>query len=1046
MNDLSPPHGSRNPFGQVSMQEQIDRLRANRQKWMSAGTVLKHGIFVSATRFTKHKLHMEYLNKKFFPQVEKQNGHTMLYHLKYERSYTTNNKTVYNPRGGLVCASRQVLCDYIGRCVDDDDDTKAPFDIDHCGLYWECYSPEGVVAIHPYFDIDIKLPDRVLFSTVYQYVKSINEQMHHVIDTYITNDTQNAAAKEHTTFYNTRSQDNNIKHSFHIHYYNLYVNNMQHMSQLVQHLNKTVRKKPIYDYSTNTVIESNDSLLDLKTYNTNQQLFRLPYCGKFGNDEAALRPITIEQKEDDYSYSIADGRHSIFLQHSCTWTLHTDEFIQLSLSSNDYDSDDNERHSRYSSSSDSAPSNNDEWTTFWHPLVLRILLPQWNSVRRAQMMQLQTTGTLPCNDATPERLTRLPGFEAAWSITVPGDTFCVYDTGHTPYSHSANSNCVTYIIDFNKLRLAQQCFKCRPTHLQWHPFLSSARTLAVQRTHSNIDQSAIVYDIDCKNGYKQQCNVLLHYFHDYLCYHTELKRVYVYDKLRGIWLSGSDGNRLALTFVDELNSAYTNYRVAVNRSVYNKLVHQWQMHNPGASTEESEKQKHKFRTQMQKNNGKIREYLHIPFASRKQFIANLATMTFPHQVQRMEIDTHMIPLLDNTCLNIFTWETTEIQPFQYFTSRLDAKIIDIQDERVREFESWQNNVCCGDKEYVLYKRRITGLSLTMMNFDRAVYVALGPVGRNGKSSEATLLDLVCMTQSPNRGYTLSREYLTKQAQNGKSANAADTVLMDTVDKCIVIADECRDVPLDNALIKSFVSGDRANARNLYETERATFLCHFTMWIIANKTLKIDYTDKALMDRLRLMPYNAQWVTNPAQSKQKTKMPYANFVFKENPYFKSNTLPTWKNAMVTSCLRALHEYFQSLPKDPNNRQRPAKLSSFPVPAAVTQFTRDVVNKEHILLGFLARHLKQTTNESEFIDIDQAFSQFRAFGRNENTAKSKFMNVNQFIDGLEAENFNIDLSKRVIKNYTLKTPVVSFDTPIADGDAYYPGPAMKRARYD
>ena len=113
-------------------------------------------------------------------------------------------------------------------------------------------------------------------------------------------------------------------------------------------------------------------------------------------------------------------------------------------------------------------------------------------------------------------------------------------------------------------------------------------------------------------------------------------------------------------------------------------------------------------------------------------------------------------------------------------------------------------VCCGDEEYLVYKLQIMGLSLTMFDFDRAFYMPLGPIGRNGKSSESVLFNEVTMGTTPARGYYISREYLIKAGQDRKGANSADTVLMDLSNKTILIADECRDTNLDGALIKTLV--------------------------------------------------------------------------------------------------------------------------------------------------------------------------------------------------------------------------------------------------
>ena len=271
--------------------------------------------------------------------------------------------------------------------------------------------------------------------------------------------------------------------------------------------------------------------------------------------------------------------------------------------------------------------------------------------------------------------------------------------------------------------------------------------------------------------------------------------------------------------------------------------------------------------------------------------------------------------------------------------------------------------------------------------------------------------------------------------------------METSDKCIVIADECRDTPLDGSLIKSFVSGDKTSARNLYENERTTITSHFTLWIIANTMLKLDCTDSALVNRLRFLPYNAQWVTDVPGVKRRLGFPGSMYVFKEDPYFKERTLPLWKNAMVTRTLYELHLFLKSLPRDIDNPEQPAKLQSFPVPKTVLDYTKERVQREHPLLAFIQNHLGQTMEVSDFVAIDIAFQQFRQFGRNENNGRIKYMNRSQFQEGLMKENIEVESVDNEIRlsGYYIKKDVVNLDKPVDIQDSYVPPPA-KRSRPD
>ena len=76
----------------------------------------------------------------------------------------------------------------------------------------------------------------------------------------------------------------------------------------------------------------------------------------------------------------------------------------------------------------------------------------------------------------------------------------------------------------------------------------------------------------------------------------------------------------------------------------------------------------------------------------------------------MEPYHHLVPLSDGWCMEIYTWNKRKIEPTDYFVSCLNADIVHMESDEVKEFEKWQLQVCCGNTEYVEYKLRILGLS------------------------------------------------------------------------------------------------------------------------------------------------------------------------------------------------------------------------------------------------------------------------------------------------------------------------------------------------
>jgi hypothetical protein len=1047
---ITVPHGAAPPFAHQSMQEVVDRLgtSANSHKFLAGAPALRHGVLVSASTWMKHTAHHDFISTKMLAVADRRGEKSLVAHLSFERAITAGQATRWLPRAGVCIASRENLCAYVASLVSNPSSLRG-FNINANGLYWEQWHPQRLY-VHPYLDIDIPgIPDTAPFHDIFKFVFMAIEKCN---AKFALMRDDGVASSSVAIFFNKREVNGRFKFSFHVHWPELVVPNTTTLGAFVQEIAKGLPMKPKYNEEEG-LIEGTESLLDTKPYSCNQQLFRLPYCGKMGNDNAKLVPIRVHQDMlGKWSFLPEQGDVAGWISKSCTHTAFNEDYVELRMNFIERGPILHRRDALPASgvirAIDDSTAIREKWLAFWMPVLRRIVLKNFVVFRQKQMSTLGAAASSPDPDnIIVENFERLSRYAASFRIEVHGDNFCEYDTGATPYRHKGEDNAISYVVDLSNGKIAQQCHKCRPAHVHWRTFIQTGRLgFFIQSGEESLREGADVASLDKS---QDPVNFFLLYHEEDVLYCKEKKQVMVYNKAVGVWQGGSDGNRLLLKLVDALNSNYQVYRRSRNSKIADEKIAQFLRENAAATNEEKEKGAAKLTDDCRKANAKTPNLWQLTMAQRTDLIAKLRHYDHPNERETMESFHHLIPLNNCKCVDIYTFAVYDIKPEHYFTSTLNGSIIDLRDETVTDFMAWQNNVCCGDQEYITWKYRIMGLSLTLMNFDRSTYIPLGPIGRNGKSSEAALFNAVTMSKTPNRGYNLSREYLTKTSQDKKGANAPDTVLMETSDKCVVVADECRDTPLDGSLIKSFVSGDKASARNLYENERTTITSYFTLWIIANTMLKVDCTDAALVNRLRFMPYNAQWVTDVAGAKKKLGFPANLYIFKEDPYFKDRTLPQWKDAMITKTLYELHLFLKSLPRDEENPERPSKLESFPVPKAVRDYTRDRVQREHPLLAFIQLHLGQTEDKHAYVAVDVAFQQFRQFGRNENSGKIKYMNRSQFQEGLMKENIDVeDVGEELrLSGYYIKKDVINRDKPIdvPDNFSYAPPPA-KRPRVD
>ena len=1043
MSTITVPHGSKLPYGTQTMQEVLDRLRIlhGQREFLMRHALLQEGVLMTSRSWISHQKHKAFMVEKLYPIADKRGSTSLMRHVSFDRTLTIKNKPArVNPRGGKIWASIDRLCDFLGRCVGN----TILFDLSATGVYWDHFHVQKL-SVHPYLDIDIcsTLDEDLQFHDVFAPVYTTIMLFHELFKTCCS-----ATTFRNLICYNRRTVGvDKIKFSFHVHWPDLVMSSMTDLAQAVLHISSKAPTQP-----------NGAPLLDTKPYSSSQQLFRLPYCGKMNDATAALLPIRVALDETTrkWDYKVLLGNPSGTIKDSSICTLFPSAFIEVRVnqiarppvSGPQPSADIVQLHQE--NKRDFA-----HWSNFWHPVLHKFVVPNFIKFRQEEAAHLNVSCSFPDTDTLViQNIERLQRYPASFRISLEGDTFCEYDTGATPHVHGFEDNAISYVVDLHKGRITQQCTKCRPSPLKWYSFIMTGQlTFPIMDDKTARCEASEFVTI---GGNANIIPFVLKFFSDTILFARDSKQVMVFDPTSGIWKTGSDGNRLLLSKITALNDMHSAYCRARNMHIRDKFVAQFIQMNPNADQDEIEKNAHEQDEMCRKFNNALKPVWKVPISSRKDLISSLKPDEHPHQVECMEPFIHLVPLLDNKCVDLYTWSVRTIQPTDYFVSCLNGTLIHLGDDEVTEFVSWQNQVCCGDPEYLEYKLRIMGLSLSMFNFDRSFYMPLGPIGRNGKGSESHLFNVVTMSLTPSRGYYMSREYLTKSGQDRKGPNAADTVMTDLANKAVIIADECRDVPLDGPLIKALVSGDRQSGRNLYEAERTNVSNRGKLWIIANKTPKLDYGDPALMDRCRVLPYNARWVRNPAEViASMTDINQKLWVFQDNPYFKEKTLDTWGNAMVTKCLYALHLFFKSLPRDPENPTRPAKLESIPVPACVKTATKFTIEREHPVMGFLNNFMghEDSGNVADYVTVEHAFAQFQRFGKNENSKKLTCMNRVSFQEALEKENIKVMQDSESVyrfKCWKMIKDVPSNDAssgPVAmDGSFYIPPPALKRRRED
>lgn len=1044
MSSIDAPADAIPPFADngQSMQLVLHRLGIKYNSTVYTTTdLLRHGVLISLKRWSKNDAHIKFM-EKMVSVSDLRGGVSPVRHICFERPFTKNGKFQRHPRGGKIFGTRDRICRFLANHIVTQ--CKTPFDLNSTSLYWCNYNeanPDVSMSVHPYLDFDINGVEKdhtadVVFPPVYSVIQAMNDKLMMASG----NDSIRAVI-----FHNVRESSNGqCKWSFHIHWPDYVLSGNEEMRMLASQMKSICTD------------------VDVGVYANQNQLFRLPYCGKSDSATSVLRPVNPVKVGDTtwvlspVSVTTVDA-FTAFIDASCTGTRFPGEFIQVVCTTVDRPLRNMESDVHVTGTNWLLPMNEEldhgsnyrAWMTFWLPVLKQFVIPNFLSFRRRQAGVLGAQCAAPTIDMFDfSDIRRLRESPAKFCIQATGDAFCEYDHGRTPYHHDVSSNSISYVINLMDGSIAQYCLQCRIAHenRKWYRFISSSSlSFEILDTWCGADDAV-------PHVYSRQSNCnqfFVRYFSDTIVYVEDTGLVMVYDDTSGCWVRGRRANQICASKLRQMNKEYRKYMVAYHCQSKQNELKKLHESNPSMDPGLMHIAEQKLTDKCRKKNSSIHELWSMTLLQASDIIKLLGTVDHANRISSMEPKPNMIPMQEKQCIDVFTWTEREIRPDDYFVSTLNASIINLNDESINDFRSWQYQVCCGDPEYITYKMRIMGLSLTLFNFDRSFYMPLGPIGRNGKSSECTLFNQVTMSSQPSRGCTISREYLTKQGQDRKGANAADTVMMEMANKTILIADECRDTAIDCALIKTLVSGDTTSARNLYESERTNISPRGCLWVITNKTVKLDYTDTALINRLRVLPYKAQWVSSPSDTKSKMTDPFLRgWVFQDDPYFKDRILPGWNNAMATACLYELHKFFKSLAPDPENPGTPLKLSRIPVPAVVRNATKQLVQQEHPVLAFVAEFMQKTssTDPRVYTPVNVTFTNFQRYARNSNSMKMKSMTITQFKEALGREHIDVVTTPDGVdafQYYRLarEVPDMSRDgTMPSDGYSYCPQPVV------
>lgn len=247
---------------------------------------------------------------------------------------------------------------------------------------------------------------------------------------------------------------------------------------------------------------------------------------------------------------------------------------------------------------------------------------------------------------------------------------------------------------------------------------------------------------------------------------------------------------------------------------------------------------------------------------------------------------------------------------------------------VIQLMSWLSKVY-PNKELLDYAGKLGGSCLKGRNSDKLFVIHTGN-GNNSKSMIKKIYEAAfgayCIT-FPTAVFTQKR-----------SGGGPDPAVARSKYARIVFAQEPdADDPLKNGTIKEMTGGDRFFARFLQDNG-GEIEPMFKLFLMCNTVPGIPHSDKAMKNRVRLLPYLSTWTLNPPKSIAEQ---LAKKQFKMDPFFE-NQIPEMAPAFMWYLAQMYGKY---------------RREGLIEPSIVTQTTTEYWNENDFYLTFISENLEK-----------------------------------------------------------------------------------------
>jgi len=232
--------------------------------------------------------------------------------------------------------------------------------------------------------------------------------------------------------------------------------------------------------------------------------------------------------------------------------------------------------------------------------------------------------------------------------------------------------------------------------------------------------------------------------------------------------------------------------------------------------------------------------------------------------QELDNNADLLPIKNGKIVELKTGTVRERTKEDKFSIECPVSLLNDQDAQFEIIENFMSELFNGNEQIIRYMQTLLGYCLTGHTSERSLFVWWGE-GANGKGTLSNILKKIL-----GKFYvTCSKDVFIKPDRDSYSGAATPQLVALMNARVAVFSESEKQENLNEGMIKSLTGNDPILCRLLYGKQMEfQSVCKLIMQ--TNHKPSIDIDGKAMLDRLKFIPFLSRFVDFPTEDNEKKR--------------------------------------------------------------------------------------------------------------------------------------------------------------------------------